>query len=80
MDALEKLEQKAYKVAKLLEYKVKYIPGLIEELDQYQVTHSGIVQCTCYGATEASALNSAYQEVAAQFLENPALIREILGR
>jgi hypothetical protein len=78
MNALDKFKLKARQAAQLLDYEVKYLPGLVEELDQYQVSHSVLFNISCYGASKESALKSAINEAQSLLIENPELVRDLL--
>ena len=77
MDVITKVEKKAKKASEILKYKVICIPGVTEDLDQYKVTHE-LLNITCYGSSEESALASAKMEAEARFMEQASLADKIL--
>lgn len=78
MNAVDKLNKKAIKAAKRLKFELIYIPGLVEELDQYKATYEGLFTINCYGPTKEEALSSAIEEASRLLLDDPQQIRNLL--
>lgn len=80
MKILKEIEERALLAAKKLKYEVTYLPGLIEELDQFKAQHDTFFIVNCYGATREEALAAAINEASFLLLEEPKLITQLLNK
>lgn len=78
MNILTKQEIRARRAAKKLEFKITYMPGLVESLDMYQASNKSLGVC-CYGRTRESAIESAQMEAAGILITSSSLTRKILS-
>jgi hypothetical protein len=77
MDIFKRIEKKAEIAAQAINFDLRYIPGVDEDLDIYCAYHE-LMNIYCYGATKEEAVNSARQEAAARLMENSELTNSLL--
>ena len=75
MELLDRIEKQAKKAAEKVQFVLEYIPGEIEELDQYRASHEKM-EIYCYGDTEDQALESAKNEAFAYFMKHSSKINQ----
>ena len=78
MNPIERIAQKAEKAAQLVAYDVQYIPGVTEDLDQYQAINEDL-GVSSYGPTQEKALERARIQAKSELMENSAKLDEILA-
>ena len=74
--ALDKINQQAENVAKLIEFDVTYLPGIVESLDQYKASNE-FLNIDSYGPTEDVARKNAQKFATALLLEDSNLVKRI---
>ena len=76
MKALDKINQQAENVARLIEFDVTYLPGIVESLDQYKASNE-FLNIDSYGPTEVIARENAQKFATALLLEDSNLVKRI---
>lgn len=77
MEIFKRITKKSEAAAKLINFDLRYIPGVDEDLDIYCAYHE-LMSIYCYGSTKEEAINSARLEAAARLSEDSSLTEELL--
>lgn len=76
MKSLNRINYQAEQVAKKVEFKISYLPGISENLDRFQASNE-ILNIDSYGPTEEIARENAQKFATALLLEDSHLLKKI---
>lgn len=76
MTLLDKIKFLANKATEKTQFSLEYIPGAIEDLDQYKAINKEL-QIYCYGRSEEEALTSAKNEAFAYYMNNSSKLKQL---